>query len=117
MSTGTIATGSVSRLLQDGVRNVFGDALTEHPTEYDKMFETLDSKKAFELAVQLEGFSLASEKAEGDDITFDSRRQGFTPKYVHSSFAKGYVVTREALDDELYNQLSEGARSRYDVSV
>ena len=111
MSTGTITTGSIPRLLQDGVRNVFGNALTEHDTEYDKCFKTLDSKKAFELAVQLEGFGVASEKAEGDDITFDSRRQGFTPKYIHTAFAKGYVVTREALDDELYDQLNDGARA------
>jgi len=111
MASGTISTGSVSRLLQDGVRNVFGNSLTEHPTQYDKCFEVLSSKKAFELAVQLEGFGVASAKAEGDDITFDSRQQGFTPKYIHTAFAKGYVVTREALDDELYNQLDEGARA------
>ena len=111
MASGTISTGSLPRLLQDGVRNVFGDSLTEHSTQYDKCFKVLDSKKAFELAVQLEGFGVASAKAEGDDITFDSRQQGFTPKYIHTAFAKGYVVTREALDDELYNQLDEGARA------
>ena len=108
---GTITTGSVSRLLQEGVKNVFGNELKEHPPKWDKMFKSFKSTKAFEVAVQLEGFGLHTEKNEGDDITFDSRRQGFTPKYIHTTFAKGYIVTREALEDELYNQLDEGARA------
>lgn len=106
---GTISTGSVSRLLQDGVNKVFGDGLKEHDRKWDKMFMMNDSKKAFEIDVQLEGFNRAFAKTEGDDITFDSRRQGFTPKYVHTTFAKGYIVTRESLEDELYGQLSKGA--------
>lgn len=109
--TGTITTGSVPRLLQDGVHNVFGNELKEHDPKWTMLFESLTSSKAFELAVQLEGFGLATAKTEGDDITFDSRRQGFTPKYIHTTFAKGYIVTEEALEDELYNQLTEGARA------
>lgn len=111
MSGLTISTGSVPRLLQDGVRNVFGNSLKEHAPKFPMLFQMLKSSKAFELAVQLEGFGLASQKAEGDDITFDSRRQGFTPKYIMTTFAKGYIVTREALEDELYDQLNQGAKA------
>lgn len=108
---GTISTGSVSRLLQEGVANVFGNALREHEPKWDKMFSSQTSRKAFEVDVQLEGFTRAFEKTEGDDITFDSRRQGFTPKYPHITFAKGYIVTEEALEDEMYGQLDQGARA------
>jgi hypothetical protein len=111
MSAGTIGTGSISRLLQDGVADVFGDALKEHDTCYTKIYKTLESSKNFEVDVQLEGFNRASSKPEGDDLSFDSRRQGFTPKYQHTTFAKGYIVTKEALSDELYGQLSDGARA------
>lgn len=108
---GTISTGSLPRLLQEGVDKVFGNELREHPQKWDKMFSMNESTKNFEVDVQLEGFNRASSKAEGDDITFDSRRQGFTPKYQHVTFAKGYIVTEEALEDELYGQLNEGARA------
>lgn len=108
---GTISTGSVSRLLQEGVANVFGNALRQHEKKWDKMFSSNDSRKAFEVDVQLEGFTRAFEKTEGDDITFDSRRQGFTPKYPMITWAKGFVVTEEALEDELYGQLDTGAKS------
>lgn len=108
---GTISTGSVPRLLQEGVANVFGNELKMHAPKWDKMFSTNQSTNAFEVDVQLEGFNRASSKSEGDDITFDSRRQGFTPKYIHTTFAKGYIVTEEALEDELYGQLKDGARA------
>jgi len=108
---GVIGTGSIPRLLQDGVNEVFGNSLKEHETKFDKMFMSHTSKKNFEVDVQLEGFTRSQEKGQGDDITFDSRRQGFTPKYQHTTLAKGYIVTEEALEDELYNQLSEGAQA------
>ena len=108
---GTISTGSVPRLLQEGVANIFGNSLKEHTNKWDKMFSMNQSTKNFEVDVQLEGFNRASSKPEGDDITFDSRRQGFTPKYQHTTFAKGYIVTEEALEDELYGQLNDGARA------
>jgi len=108
-SAGVITTGSIPRLLQEGARDIFGNSLNEHEAKWDKMFQTLTSNKAFEVDVQMEGFSRSSTKAEGDDITFDSRRQGFTPKYVHSTVAKGFIVTEEALEDEQYNQLNDGA--------
>lgn len=106
-----ISTGSIPRLLQEGVRKVFGDSLTEWDAKYNKIFNVMSSKKAYELFVQLEGFGLADEKDQGDDITFDSRMQGFAPKFIHTTWAKGYIVTEEALDDELYGQLDKGARA------
>ena len=111
MASGTISTGSAPRLLQSGVKKIFGDGLKEHPIKYSKMFDGENSSKQFEVDVQLEGFGLASQKQEGDDITFDSRQQGFTPKYPNLAYAKGFVVTREAIDDELYGQFRKGARS------
>jgi len=106
-----ITTGSIPRLLQLGVRKVFGDNLTEWDAKYSKIFSVMNSTKAYEVDVQLEGFGLANEKDQGDDITFDSRMQGFAPKYIHTTWAKGYIVTEEALDDELYGQLDKGARA------
>jgi len=106
-----ITTGSIPRLLQDGVGTIFGNSLKEHDPKFSKLFEVLNSKKAFEVNVQMEGFGRASTKDEGDDITFDTRQQGFTPKYVHSSVAKGFIVTQEALEDEQYGQFKDGAKA------
>lgn len=107
----TITTGSIPRLLQDGVKSVFGNSYKSYDPIVTNLFTRETSRKAYEVDVQMEGFGLASEKTEGDDITFDSRRQGYAPKYIHAAYAKGFIVTREALDDELYGQLKAGARS------
>lgn len=107
---GTIARGNAPRLLQEGVKKVFGQAYSEHPIEWNKIFDEDTSRKAFEIDVQFEGFGLASEKDEGGDIAFDTQRQGFTPTYPHITYGKGFVVTKEALQDELYDQFSKRAR-------
>ena len=101
----TITTGNVPRLLQEGINTIFGRTYDEHPVEWDKIYDSGPSRKAFELDVQLEGFGLAEEKDEGTDIAFDDFSQGFTPKYINLTFAKGYIATEEAMDDELYDQL------------
>jgi hypothetical protein len=108
--SGTITTGNLPRLLQEGLNSVFGNEYKEHPKEYDKVFDVKSSKKNFEVDAQLEGMGLAPEKPEGDEISFDSFRQGFTPKYKHITYGKGFIVTKEALADELYGELKKRAR-------
>lgn len=109
--SGTITRGNSPRLLQDGVKKVFGQAYDAHEIEYDMIFDGDTSRKAFEIDVQFEGFGLAPPKSEGGDIAFDSQRQGFTPTYTHVTYGKGFVVTKEALADQLYDQFSKRARA------
>ena len=107
---GTITTGNIPRLLQEGLNRIFGATYDEHPKEFDKVFDTFESRKSFEVDAQLEGLGLAPEKPEGDDVSFDSFRQGFTPKYDNLTYAKGFIVTKEAMADELYGQLENRTR-------
>lgn len=111
MAGNTITTGNLPRLLQDGIGNIFNNTLQQHESKYDKIFSVRESQKAFEVNVQMEGFGRASTKDEGDDISFDTRQQGITPKYVHSTVAKGFIITKEAMDDEQYGQFEDGARA------
>lgn len=111
MAGNTITTGSLPRLLQEGVGRIFNNQLEQHESKYDKIFDVRDSQKAFEVNVQMEGFGRASNKDEGDDITFDTRQQGYTPKYVHSTVAKGFIITEESMEDEQYEQFDDGARA------
>ena len=110
MSAGTVTTGNFPRLLQEGLHKVFGNKYNEHQKEYPMLFDVKSSRKNFEVDAQLEGMGLAPEKPEGDEVSFDSFRQGFTPKYKHITYGKGFIVTKEALQDELYGELSKKAR-------
>ena len=100
--SGTITTGNLPRLLQEGIHEIFGDKYTEREMLCMRIFDEKTSQKAFEVDVQMEGYGLASKKPEGQEVEFDTRRQGFSPKYIMSTIAKGFVVTEEAMEDNLY---------------
>lgn len=99
----TITTGNLPRLLTEGINAIYGDTYKERELLCYAIFDEKQSDKAFEVDVQFEDFGLAVRKPEGQEVSFDTRRQGFTPKYIMSTIAKGFVVTEEALEDNLYD--------------
>jgi hypothetical protein len=108
---GVITTGNISRLLQEGVKNVFGQAYEEHQTQRTMLFDTETSRKSFEQDQQFEGFGLAPVKQEGAGVAYDSQQEGFSPKFPNLTYAKGFIVTREAMEDNLYNLFTRRARA------
>jgi len=107
---GTITRGNIPRTLQEGLNSVFGNEYKRYSDQYSKLFDTKQSRKAFEIDQMVEGMSLASVKPEGSDVAFDDFQQGYAPKYNHYTVAKGFVVTEEALEDELYGLMNKKAR-------
>lgn len=105
-----ITRGNEARLLQEGVRKVFGDKYKSYPQQYAMLYEEVTSKKAFELDVQWGGFGLAQEKPEGSAIAYDTLQEGYVPKYQPVTYGKGFIVTKEALADQLYDLFSKRAR-------
>jgi hypothetical protein len=79
----------------------------EHKTEYTDLFDHDTSNQNYEEDVQLTGFGLAPRKTEGAPVNYDSEVQGFTTRYTHIAYALGYIVTKEELDDNLYEQVSK----------
>lgn len=108
--SGTITTGNIPRFLQEGIYEVFGNNLKERPNYWKMIFDEKKSRKAFEVMAQLEGYGAASRKPEGQEVEFDTRRQGFTPKFIAYTYAKGFVVTEEAMEDCLYSVSLDDAK-------
>ena len=106
-----ILTGDIARLLQEGVQKVFGDAYDKWEKQYPLIFDEFKSSKNYELDVQLEGLGLAPVKTEGNSSAFDSFRQGFTPKYPNLNYSLGFIISEEALEDELYGEMEKKSRS------
>lgn len=101
--SGVITTGSFAKSLWPGVNKWYGKSYDEYPVEWTALFEQHKSNRAFEEDVGTSGLGLAVVKSEGSPVTFDSERQGFTTRYQHVTYALGFVVTREAFDDDLYD--------------
>ena len=103
---GIITTASHPKALWPGIKAWWGQVYDEHPEEYSKLFDGDTSRQNYEEDVQLTGFGLAPVKSEGSGVSYDSEVQGFTTRYTHVAYALGYIVTKEELDDNLYEQVS-----------
>ena len=100
---GTINTGSSPRALWPGVKTWFGMEYDEHDAFYRKLYDVTSSDKAFELVVEESGFGLAPIKPEGEAVRYDSAKSLGDIKTRKIAYALGFVITREAIDDNLYH--------------
>jgi hypothetical protein len=100
-----ITSSSFAKLLWPGLNSIYGKSYNDYAVEWDKLFEKNTSDRAYEEDVGLSSFGLASTKAEGAPITYDSERQGFTSRYNHVVYALGFIVTREIFEDDQYGKV------------
>lgn len=117
MASGVITTSSFAKSLYPGVNKWYGMSYDEFPVEWPKLFDTFKSKRNFEEDVGTSMFGLLSQKAEGAGITYDSSQQGFTTRYNHVVYASGFVVTREAYEDDLYDIVGQQKAKALGFSV
>lgn len=107
--TGVINTGSIAKLLWPGLNAVWGKEYTEHPAEWRDLVDVETSDKMYEEDVLVPGFGLAPVKTEGAAVQYDSTQQGYTSRYTNVAYALGFIVTREAIDDNQYERRAIGS--------
>ncbi|WP_299076556.1 Mu-like prophage major head subunit gpT family protein [uncultured Paraglaciecola sp.] len=100
---GPITSTTFAKALWPGVNEWFGKKYAEYPEECGMLFDKESSSRAYEEDVGVTGLGLAMQKAEGAPINYDTERQGFINRYMHITYALGFVVTREAFEDDQYD--------------
>lgn len=85
-----------------GLKAHFEGSLAEYPDEFRALFDTESSDKRYEERVQRTGFGLAPIKPEGESIQYDSAQEGFTSRMTNVTYALGFKITEEAVEDNLY---------------
>jgi hypothetical protein len=103
---GPITTGSTPKLLWPGLTDLWGLIYEQYPQEWKELFPIFQSGKNYEEDVGLVGMGLAEVKPEGTALKYDTMKQTFVTRYTNVSYAKGYIITREEIDDCLYNQFA-----------
>jgi hypothetical protein len=98
-----------AKMLEPGLNTLFGLEYDTYPPEWEAVFETNSSQKAFEEDVLLEGFGNAPVKGEGAAISYDAASQQWTARYQHETIALAFSITEEAEEDGLYGSIA----SRY----
>lgn len=96
-----------ARDLQTGINAHFGMSYKKHPEEWSKIYEKKTSKKAYEEQVLRVGLGEAHEKAEGGVITFDTGAEGWVARASFYTYALAFAITKEAIRDNQYDDLSE----------
>lgn len=105
MSAPTITTGQIAKLLWPGLNARWGVDYTEHPKEYPDLVDIFSSDMNYEEDQELTGFGLAPVKTQGASIAYDTEGQGVTSRYTHINYGLGFVITEEAMDDNLYEKI------------
>lgn len=101
----TISTGQIAKLLWPGLNARWGATYTEHPAEWRDLVDVSTSEMAYEEDQELTSFGLAPIKPQGQAIVYDEITQGVTNRYTHIAYGLGFIITKEAIDDNLYEKI------------
>lgn len=98
---GIINTSSIQSLLRPGLAAVFGD-YESYKAQWADIFSKHTSKKNYELETEMRLLGPAQLKAEGAAGQYGNMGQMFGYQYIHQTFFTGFIITEEAVDDNLY---------------
>lgn len=98
----TMFRGGFSNLLAPGYRKVVFETYKERPIEGTKLVNMNTSKRAYEEDFMLAGFGTLQPKVEGGPIVYQDIKQGTPKRYVWTTYALGFRITQEMMDDDLY---------------
>ena len=100
-----LTTGQIAKLLWPGLNARWGLTYAEHPKEYPDLVDIESSEMSYEEDQELTGLGLAPIKPQGEATVYDSFKQGFTARYTHIAYALGFMITHEAIKDNLYEKI------------
>jgi hypothetical protein len=98
-----INTGSFSKALYPGLKKWFGTEWEDHAVEYTQLFDVETSNRAFEELMSRDTFGLHTVKPEGVGVDYDTMSQEYLTRFQHITYAKGFIITREMVEDDLYD--------------
>ena len=101
-----ISRAQLFKELLPGLNKLFGLEYKRYDEEHSEIFATETSDRSFEEEQKLSGFGAAPVKLEGQAISYDTAQEAWTSRYVHETIAMGFAITEEAIEDNLYDQLS-----------
>lgn len=99
-----ITTGNIPKLLWPGLNAIWGREYDEYRAEWSDLFDERTSEMNYEEDVEVTGFGLVPVKQQGQAILYDSFQQQNVTRYTHVAYGLGFQITREEIDDNLYEK-------------
>jgi phage major head subunit gpT-like protein len=94
-------------LLEEKFRSIMFNSFMQHPDQYSRCFNVLQSKKNNEHLSGMSGLGMPGSKAEGASQTYDDPEQLWDTTFTNVTYAQGYRVSMEAMDDDQYGILGQ----------
>lgn len=94
------------RELLPGLNGLFGMEYKRYPEEWRDLYEQDTSERSFEEELKVTGFGPAPNKAEGGSVHYDVAQESYVARWTHETVAMGFIITEEAIEDNLYDSLS-----------
>lgn len=118
-----MVTGGFSNLVAPGFRKVVFETYKERATEGDKLVNMSTSGRAYEEDFPIAGFGTLLTKPQGGSITYQDAQQGTIKRYTWTTYALGFRITEEMMEDDLYGvmgnkmsrALGRSARNNFEV--
>ena len=100
-------TTMLPELLEPWVTRIFFNEYSQIEVLYPKLFNTKKSSKAFEDTFKVSGLGTFVSKPEGTPVSYDDPVQSGRKRVVMQTFALGFRVTMEMMDDDQHSIISK----------
>ncbi len=97
----------LQRELLPGLNVLFGMEYKRYEEQWRQLYQTDTSNRSFEEDLKVAGFGAAPNKSEGGQVAYDVAQEAYVARYVHETIAMGFVITEEAIEDNLYDSLAK----------
>jgi len=89
-------------LLEPGLREIYDTRYNEIPSIFPQLLTVNNSTKQSEKDSAISGFGYFNETTEGGSVVYEDPVQMYDVTYTHKKYTKGFKVSEEMYDDDLY---------------
>jgi phage major head subunit gpT-like protein len=89
-------------LLEPGLREIYDNRYAEIPSVFPQLLTVNNSDKQSEKDSAISGFGYFDETTEGGSVVYEDPVQMYDVTYTHKKYTKGFKVSEEMYDDDLY---------------
>lgn len=89
-------------LLEPGLREIYDTRYNEIPSIFPQVLTVNNSTKQSEKDSAISGFGYLDETTEGGSVVYEDPVQMYDVTYTHKKYTKGFKVSEEMYDDDLY---------------
>ena len=106
-----IITSDISRMIEAGQKEIFTGNYDPYPIEYPSFTAEKKATKQTETYDSMGNLKEASEKPEGDSITYGKVKQAYQTSITNKRWANGIAHTLEAIKYDLYGVVNSAKAS------